>query len=105
MSKERGISSADSSLKGFVVHTDEELIIARETARLIEDNRKIVNARDARLKRIASKEWNMVESSVFITRQKLSGKTKKRGRSAARACQGQARESGRQQLSDSRNRA
>jgi acetate kinase len=40
MGKERGISSADSNLKAFVVHTDEELIIARETARLIEDTEK-----------------------------------------------------------------
>jgi len=40
MGKERGISSADSNLKAFVVHTDEELIITRETARLIEDTEK-----------------------------------------------------------------
>ena len=32
------ISAADSRLNAFVVHTDEELIIARETARLIGKN-------------------------------------------------------------------
>jgi acetate kinase len=34
--KDARISAADSRLNAFVVHTDEELIIARETARLIE---------------------------------------------------------------------
>jgi acetate kinase len=33
--KDGRISAADSRLNAFVVHTDEELIIARETARLI----------------------------------------------------------------------
>jgi acetate kinase len=34
--KDGRISAGDSRLSGFVIHTDEELIIARETARLIE---------------------------------------------------------------------
>jgi acetate kinase len=35
--KDGRISTADSKLNAFVIHTDEELIIARETARLIGD--------------------------------------------------------------------
>jgi acetate kinase len=35
MGKDGRISTADSKLNAFVVHTDEELIIARETARLV----------------------------------------------------------------------
>jgi acetate kinase len=38
--KDGRISNVDSKLNSFVVHTDEELIIARETARLIEATEK-----------------------------------------------------------------
>jgi acetate kinase len=38
--KDGRISNADSRLNAFVVHTDEELIIARDTARLIEATEK-----------------------------------------------------------------
>jgi acetate kinase len=40
MGKDGRISTADSKLNAFVVHTDEELIIARETARLIKATEK-----------------------------------------------------------------
>jgi acetate kinase len=33
---DRDISAQEASLKAYVIHTDEEAIIARETARLIE---------------------------------------------------------------------